>query len=231
MEMNRSVVDLYGVHAPDIAKTYVSPRREIRTVSGADASGTNGVTYLQRKLVLEIMVMSQLAQDLMTEFRNLPEIKEKFRYECAKFHEFFNQHRKRLKRTLPSKAFEDFENDICDIVDECDENVSWVRNMIESQMFNKIPYNKIKAATLIGMIGGLIDIIRTVHSRINGKRNIEYDKIYEYLKYIDDRLEFKPMNKGVEIDFASCNDAMTKLFIQIGGKVDLFLKNHNYEIR
>lgn len=231
MEMNRGVVDLYGVHTPDLAKTYVSPRREIRTIHGVDGPNANGVTYIQRKLVLEIMVMSQMAQDLMTEFRNLPEIKERFRYECSKFYETFNQRRKSLKRTLPSKSFEDFENDICDIVDECDENVAWVRNMIETQMFNKIPYDKIKAATLIGMIGGLIDIIRMVHSRINGKRNTEYDKIYEYLKYMDERLDFKPMNKGIDIDFASCNDAMTKLFIQIGDKVDLFLKKQNYEIR
>lgn len=221
--MAGSMTDLYGIHSSP-AVAYKSPRMEISTMQGDLTKNVGGASYMQRKLVLEILVMSQLAQDLMTEFRNLPEIKEKFRYECSKFCEVFNQMRKRLKRTLPSKAFEDFENDICDIVDGCDENVEWVRNMITTEMTNKISYNKIKAATLIGMIGGLIDIIRTVHSRINGKRNMEYDKIYDYLKYIDDRMGFKPMNKGVEIDFASCNTAMTQMFVQIGEKIDQFLK-------
>lgn len=229
--MAGSMTDLYGIHTNNAPESYISPRRAICTVEKDGKSGVGGASYIQRKLVLEIMVMSQLAQDLMTEFRNLPEIKERFRYECSQFCEVFNQMRKRLKRTLPSKAFEDFENDICDIVDGCDENVEWVRNMIATEMTNKIPYDKIKSATLIGMIGGLIDIIRTVHSRINGKRNMEYDKIYGYLKYIDDRMCFKPMNQGVDINFASCNDAMTKMFIQIGEKIDQFLKKQDYEIR
>lgn len=221
--MGGSITDLYGIHSsPNVA--YKSPRREISTPPSNLSKNDGGASYIQRKLVLEIMVMSQLAQDLMMEFRNLPEIHERFRYECAQFCEVFNQMRKRLKRTLSSKAFDDFENDICNIVDGCDENVEWVRSMITTEMTNKIPYNKIKAATLIGMIGGLIDIIRTVHSRINGKRNMEYDKIYDYLKYIDDRMGFKPMNQGVEIDFASCNTAMTQMFVQIGEKIDQFLK-------
>lgn len=198
--------------------SYSTPRPNAQiTHTGADQTASPN-----RRMILEMLVISQLVQDLMVEFQNLPEIKTRFRYETSQVNGIFNQVRKRVKRHLPYKVFIDFETDVCNIVDKNDENIRWVRSMITTNMVNKISYDMVEPAVLIGMIGGLVDIMRFISKSISGKNNSDFDRIYDYLKYVDKHLDFTPLNEG-GIDFASCNEAMTKMFVNIGNTVDEFL--------
>lgn len=198
--------------------SYSTPRPNAQiTHTGADQTASPN-----RRMILEMLVISQLVQDLMVEFQNLPEIKTRFRYETSQVNGIFNQVRKRVKRHFPYKVFIDFETDVCNIVDKNDENIRWVRSMITTNMVNKISYDMVEPAVLIGMIGGLVDIMRFISKSISGKNNSDFDRIYDYLKYVDKHLDFTPLNEG-SIDFASCNEAMTKMFVNIGNTVDEFL--------
>jgi hypothetical protein len=176
-----------------------------------------------RRLVIEIFVFSQITRDLMVEFGNLPVVKERFRYETSNVNERLERMRKRLRRVLPRETFDEFEGMICDIVDSCEKNVRKVRLDLRTEMVNKVRWNQVEAAILIGMIGGFIDVVNQISKCLSGKEDSDCVETLRYLRYIDTHIGFEAMNAGVEPDYEKCKDSMIKMYDSIGAEVSAWL--------
>ena len=173
----------------------------------------------EKQLIMEMYVFSQLSQDMLTEMRNMPVFKERFRYETFQVAERLSRLRKRLRRNLPKEVLEDFDNTICGIVDDSEQYVNNVRVALRNEMLQKISYDMIEPAIMVGMIGGTIDVMQQIHKHITGRDNDDFQDCYRYLSYIDKHIGFRKLNDGVEPDFEKCKQAMLDMYNKIGQEV------------
>lgn len=166
----------------------------------------------------EMHVYLQLCRDIMSELSNLESVKP-LRYETRSAYDSFNQLRKKMNRLVGSEDLEKFEECIVLIADQSAGDVDWVKNMLRTQMVNKVPYNQLDAAILIGVAGGFLDVSRQLFRHLFGRDSGDLDKAYSHLKRIDKELKFSMLNEGQEIDFAECRKAMEAMFRRISQRV------------
>lgn len=166
----------------------------------------------------EMHVYIQLCRDLMSELSNLESVKP-LRYETRSAYECFNQLRKKMNRLVGAADLEKFEECIVLIADASTKDVEWVKSMLRTQMVNKVPYNQLDAAILIGVAGGFLDVSRQLFRHLFGRDSGDLQKAYMHLKRIDKELKFEQMNDNSEVDFAECRKAMEAMFRRISHRV------------
>jgi hypothetical protein len=166
----------------------------------------------------EMHVFIQLAKDRMVEIANTDALKP-YRYEVMMANEAFAGFRRKLRRTVGAAECDQFDSLVCDIADMSDEDLAWVRSMLRTQMVNKVRYDQIDAAILIGITGGFIDMSRKLYRLLFGKSSTDLDTVYRYLKMIDNGMEFSRVNEAVDPDFAPCLEAMEKMFQRVRGRI------------
>jgi len=177
----------------------------------------------ERQLVLEMYVFGQLSQDMVTEMRNMPVFRQRFRYETAMVNDLLLKMRKKLKRVLPKDVMEDFEDAVCEIVDTSDEYVQKVKSALRGEMLQKISWEMIEPAIMVGMVGGTIDVMQQIYKGLSGKENSDFSDCYRYLKYIDKHIGFRQLNEGVDPDFEKCKQSLLDMYIKIGTEVSKVL--------
>lgn len=85
------------------------------------------------------------------------------RYEIRSAYDSFNQLRKKMSRTVGEGDLARFEECIVLIADESTMDVEWVKSMLRTQMVNKVPYDKLEPAILIGVAGGFLDVAKQLY--------------------------------------------------------------------
>ena len=169
------------------------------------------------RMLLEMMSLHILAQDVLTELANIPEVKSRFRGYTKEIAGLLNHARLCLKRKFGA-VYEKLENEVCDIVDGSESHTDWCLTMIEDTLVGKISYKDVKIASKIGFIGGLIDIMSKLYLSLNGKNSSDYSEAYNTLKLIDRRMDFQQLNDGIDPDYAKAKESMVKMFCEIGIK-------------
>lgn len=159
-----------------------------------------------------LLSMAQMVLDLVTEMRNLPEMRGRFRWEFAMVSHNLTQLHRRVRRVLPKDVADRFESMLCDIADEMEPHMDRVRLSLKEQMINKISWDKIGVAILTGMIGCLLDCMKKVNEAIAGKSRYEFDVCHAQMKIIEDNISFEQMNAGVEPDFGPCRKEMEAMY-------------------
>ena len=181
---------------------------------------TEGVhRYWLRVYHMEMYVFIQLTKDLMGEMLNNTEARP-YRVDLLVAFESFNQFRKKLLRIVGEEGLAAMEDEVCEVVDSSEANVTWVRNMIKSQMVNKIRWQQVEMAVLIGMIGGFISIVAQVYNAIFQRKSTDLENVYRNIKHIDKSIGFEALNENTSVDFACCRGAMEKMFRDIRKKCE-----------
>jgi len=171
------------------------------------------------ELVTEYFVFSQMAQDMLNEFRNLPAVHGRFRYETAMAADYLSRMRKRIRHSVGVDNLDYWESVVIDIVDGSEQYVKQVRKELFNEMLQKVSYDMIEPAVQIGMIGGFIDVAMQIRKALTGKSDDSLNECLRYLRYIDKHIGFRALNEGVEPNYEKCKDSMIKMYQQIGALV------------
>lgn len=200
------------------ATAYKSPRPTAPSFRKSDVlKGEEKRMYV---LTVEMLTMQRIVGDLMLELQNLPAVKAKYRYECSCVNTLIFSMERRVRRVLPADIALRFDAMINGIADELDMQVSHVRTLLRAELVNKISYEKIDSAILVGMIGGLVDAMQQVNERISGRSRTEYTECLRHLRYIEIGIGFEPMNEDTEFDFDGCKAAMLSMFRKLNEIVE-----------
>ena len=167
------------------------------------------------RMLLETISLQILANDVLTELVNMPEVKGRFRSYFKDIFGKLNHARVCLKRRFGDIYYE-LENSVCEIVDESEKHTKWCIVMIEDVLAGKVSYVDMKVAARVGFIGGLIDILNQLHKAMTGKSSSDYSQAYETLKLIDRRFDFQSLNEGKDPDYDKAKESMVRMFCELG---------------
>lgn len=171
-------------------------------------------SYTEAVTALKIYVYSQIVMDLLTELSNMPDVKNKVRYETACIIDIMSRQRKRLKRAISNEDLNAFDILVCDIADNSENSINAVRNSIKAELVQKLKYECIEPAVLTVMIGGMLDVIGYVCTMAKQKCNTDYNECLRYLNTIDRKMEFKSLN-GEKPDYSKCAPIMSIMYQNI----------------
>lgn len=189
----------------------ISPRaafatpRKTTIAATADPSGKNVV------LTMMMFVFMQMADDIVVELFNCPLVKGSYKWEKAKIRETFTNLRKRRRRVLTDAELEGFDDIVCYITDQLTPNLDLIKAEARTEFAQKMQYNQIEAATLLGVAYGCLKAAQRLNNHITGRNISLLSQAMEALGDICDRVGFKPLNKGVWIDEDYCADAWKKM--------------------
>lgn len=186
------------------------------TDGGANTMRLTDADILQYRMILEMLALATMTEDIVGDLMKLPQIKGKYTSYCRTILSKLNGYRRYLKRTISREKCDKFQVAICDIVDDSETHVKWCMTMVRDILVNKIPYQDVEAAALLGVAGGYIDIMQQIHQALYGKKSHEYADVYFYLKHIDTALDFQMLNDDKQPDYESAKAAMVKMFTEIG---------------
>lgn len=146
------------------------------------------------KLTIQQYVLLRMSQDAVDEFLNMPVWGKKYRFQLRQMEGLYNTIRKKLCRQLTVSQLEAFEEFVCDMADECEDNYRHVKTMIKDSMVNKVPFQYIEPAVQLCLIGGYLDIMQEVSKRVVGRKNTHLSQITEWLEEIDVSMNIPLMN-------------------------------------
>lgn len=167
------------------------------------------------RLSFELFVLRRLLEDLIEELQRLPEIKTRFKAYAMEARSKFNDMRKKLNRSMGKEQLERFEEKICGVVDSVDDYVAACRAELKSVLAQKIGYEQIEAASLIGMIGGVTRIMQTTHRALSGRSDYNLSAIDECIEYIDVHYGYRLLNKDKLPDYDTITEPFVRLFKKI----------------
>lgn len=167
------------------------------------------------RLSFELFVLRRLLEDLIEELQRLPEIKLRFRAYAMEARSRFNDMRKKLNRNMGKEQLERFETKVCGIVDSVDDYVDACRAELKGVLVQKIGYEQVEAAALIGMIGGVARIMQTIHRALSGKSDYNLQVITECVEYIDIHYGYRLLNENVLPDYEPTTAPFVRLFKKI----------------
>jgi len=174
---------------------------------------------------IQLCVYRQIIQDLMTEFQNLPSVKSKFKYETAMINERIMKSYKWVRRSLTQEKFSQFEDAVCEIVDQSEPDIEHVKKLLRIEMVNKVSYEGVDAAIIIGMLGGFMSTNSYIRKAFTGKSDSDMEEALRYLHYIDRHIGFRRLNDDVEPDYEKCRESMDKMFGNICDRITVWLYN------
>lgn len=147
--------------------------------------------------IIEVMVFMRIMEDALTEFQN-DEVVRKWRYECKGIEAQLEQIRKRTRRGTDKADADAMEDMVCEIADEVEERLQKIRQKVREELMQKIPWDKIRVAELIALMGLSMQAVQSISVAMQWKRKSEFDECYRYLKMIDEGISFLPLNKWQE---------------------------------
>lgn len=180
------------------------------------------------RLSFELFVLRRLLEDLIEELQRLPEIKRRFRSYAMEARGRFNDMRKKLNRNMGKEQTERFETKICGVVDSVDDYVSVCRAEMKTILVQKIGYEQVEAAILIGMIGGISRIMQTINKALTGKKDCNLAIIMDCIEYIDEHYGYRLLNKDKLPNYDPITEPFVKLFKKIEELIVVERKNNDF---
>lgn len=180
------------------------------------------------RLSFEMFILRRLLEDLIEELERLPEVKSRFRGRMVEARARFNDMRRRLNRNMGREQLEKFEEKVCGVVDSVDEYVNACRLELKSVLVQKIGYEQIDAAALIGLIGGVSRIMQTLNRRLTGRTDYDLQSIMECVEYVDDNYGYRLLNPDSMPDYTPTTEPFVRLFKKIEELIVVDRKGNNF---
>jgi len=169
---------------------------------------SNGQAYMHACLML---ALGQCAQDIITELSNLPSMRGKYRANKLQIASDFAQQRKRLLRGVPKDEAERFEAILCDITDNCEDRVRWLKATVRDELTQKVDYRAVEADALLGITHGIVQCCNRINELMTGKKSCEYNRILDELADIDEKIGTPMLNDGIKPDAEKCVESIMML--------------------
>lgn len=183
-------------------------------------------------LVAEMCILNKLADDISIRLANIPCVKEQCHTQAKSFGHRFNDVRRKMCRFVGGRdKFERFEGDICKIIDESEDEITWLEKSLKSEIVGKVSWNYVEVVMVSGILGGLIDILMFIHDRLYNKRCDEYEEIKAGVNAIERCFGDYLLNKDIQPDYSGLYGQMDKFFKNVKKKSEAFVENAKKERR
>jgi hypothetical protein len=181
-------------------------------------------------LVAEMCIMNQIAEDFAIRLTNIPFVSQNYRMHANSIQYRFNDVRRKINRQMLNKRIQEhFNESVCDIVDSLEKNTQWVENLMKGELINNVKYEFVDCVFCVGFLGGLVDILNTLHRKMYGKWCEEYDSVKESLCYIDDYVSSQLLNGEKKPKLNGISEALTKFFTLIHEESVKFVEKSKQE--
>lgn len=210
--------------------TYATPRPVITASRLQGMNANNGKTNLERYLILLEDTLCRLARDINNELMRLPEIKSSGLAKCYlhEISDIFDKRRRQIKRQRSQEWLNMYEDKIREAVNACTPHIKAAKLETRTALTQKVKYQSIERATLLGIMGGLTDSASTVHRKLYGFKGSDYAQIKDKLKAVEELLPCNLLNGGKLPDTAQASAAFAKMFAKLSESViDTFSVKHN----
>ena len=180
--------------------------------------------------VAELCVINQIAEDYATRLANIKIVKENYRQYSNGILWRFNDISRKMKRVMKNKEQADhFSESICNVVSECEANVEVVEKMMITELVQKVSYEYIESVFCVGFVGGLVEVLESLHMRLYGKSCEEYKKIKSNLEFLDDNVSIHLLNNNKKPDMNVIDQYIEKMFDNIRKNCKEFVKKSQEE--
>lgn len=188
------------------------------------------VIYERLVLVAEMCILNQIAEDFAIRLTNIPFVRQNYRMHANSIQYRFNDVRRKINRQMLNKRIQEhFNESVCEIVDSLEQNTKWVENLMKSELINNVKYEFVDCVFCVGFLGGLVDILNTLHRKMYGKWCEEYDSVKESLCLIDDYVSSQLLNGEKKPKLNGISDALTKFFALIHEESVKFVEKSKQE--
>lgn len=181
-------------------------------------------------LVAEMCIMNQIAEDFAIRLTNIPFVLEHYKMYAKNMQYRFNDVKRKINRVVLNKSIQEhFNKSVCDIVDGLEANTEWVEKLMKSELINNVKYEFVDCVFCVGFLGGLVDILNALHTKMYGKCCEEYKSVKESLRYIDDYVSSQLLNGEKKPKLNGINDALEKFFALIHEESVKFVEKSKQE--
>ena len=181
-------------------------------------------------LVAEMCILNQIAEDFAIRLTNIPFVRANYRMYANSIQYRFNDVRRKMNRTVLNKDIQaHFNESVCEIVDGIEDNTKWVENLMKGELINNVKYEFVDCVFCVGFLGGLVDILNTLHRKMYGKWCEEYDSVKESLCLIDDYVSSQLLNGQKKPKLNGISNALTKFFTLIHEESVKFVEKSKQE--
>lgn len=162
----------------------------------------------------------QIAEDLMVEVHNCEGIKGNFNYERIQIMNGLNTLRKRVNRSLTKDEQSYFYDVVCNIVDNCEDELKYIKTIIKSNYVQQIEYSQIDPATLLLMVKTCFAFIQKLNYQLTNKHLSGITTAQTYLNDLINNFVWHKLKNNIQLDESEIITAWVTLYNKMQKQVN-----------